>query len=107
MGGGGLPKNCSMMVDKSKGTGIAAKLWLPPPEDQEIGYASGIGLDNIQQVLEDVRKATPGRSIWIDMESSPQSTQNGNDAVFGLEKCYEIIYSACEVCITEHPAFLS
>mmetsp|Transcript_29215 Transcript_29215/g.80266 ORF Transcript_29215/g.80266 Transcript_29215/m.80266 type:complete len:257 (-) Transcript_29215:72-842(-) len=101
----GIPKNMSMLVDESKGTGVAAKSWPSPPTGYEIGYAGGIGPSNIDKVLSDVMEAANGRSIWIDMESSLRSTKNGKD-VFDLDKCFLVINAACNAGHMKHPARL-
>jgi hypothetical protein len=103
---GYLPKNVSMLLDESKGTGVLASSWPNPPEEYEIGYAGGIGPNNIAKVLEDIMEAGNGREIWIDMESSLRSKKNDID-VFDLEKCYEVISAVCSAQIHSHPSFLS
>lgn len=100
----GIPKNVSMLVDESKGTGVASTSWPTPPSNYEIGYAGGIGPSNIRQVLTEVQAVAGGRSIWIDMESSLRSIKNGKD-VFDLDKCYEVIDAACELGVMEQPAY--
>lgn len=106
-----MPKNISMLVDESKGTGqVATKSWpTPPPLSSspcyEIGYAGGIGPNNIHKVLKDVVKAGSGRAIWIDMESSLRSVKDGKD-VFDLDKCYTVIDAVCQQGLTTHPPFL-
>jgi phosphoribosylanthranilate isomerase len=102
----GLPSNVSMLVDESKGTGVTATSWPSPPADYEIGYAGGIGPDNIQKILTDVAEAGQGRAIWIDMESSLRSIKNDKD-VFDLDKCYQVIEGACEMGFTSRPSFLA
>ena len=103
---GYLPKNASMLLDESKGTGVLASSWPSPPEEYEIGYAGGIGPSNIDKVLGDVMTAGNGRKIWIDMESSLRSVKNDKD-IFDLEKCYEVITAACSAGIQAHPTFLA
>ena len=102
---GHLPKNMSMLVDESKGTGVLASSWPSPPDGYEIGYAGGIGPGNITTVLNDVLEAGNGRKIWIDMESSLRSTKNGKD-IFDLEKCYKVINAVCDAGILSHPDFV-
>lgn len=101
----GIPTNVSMLVDESKGTGILASSWPTPPIEYEIGYAGGIGPENIAEVLDAVMLAANGRAIWIDMESSLRSTKNGKD-IFDLDKCYEVIDAVCKAGIYSHPEFL-
>ncbi len=105
-GSGHLPQNVSMLIDESKGTGVLASSWPTPPGEYEIGYAGGIGPHNIQKVLNDILVVGNGRQIWIDMESSLRSTENGKD-VFDLNKCYEVIDAVCKAGIHSHPDFLA
>jgi len=102
---GHLPKNVSMLLDESKGTGVLATSWPAPPQEYEIGYAGGIGPENIRQVLANVVAAAHGRMVWIDMESRLRSQKNGTD-VFDLDKCYKVILAVCEAGLHPHPTFL-
>lgn len=108
-GVGRLPTNVSMLVDDSKGTGIVSSTpWPNPPSNNEyqIGYAGGIGPDNIQQVLKDVIVAGNGQTIWIDMESKLRSIKNNQD-IFDLDKCYQVILATCDDAkLQTHPEFL-
>lgn len=101
----GLTKNVVMLVDESKGTGVAAAAWPSPPPDYDIGYAGGIGPSNISQVLSDVKLASRGRPVWIDMESSLRSTKNGKD-VFDVDKCFAVVEAACEMGVLSHPSYI-
>ena len=103
---GYLPKNVTALVDESKGTGVLASAWPTPPDEYDIGYAGGIGPNNIQIVLRDVLEAGNGREIWIDMESSLRSMKNEKD-VFDLDKCYEVIAAVCKNGDITHPTFLT
>ena len=102
---GHLANNVSMLVDESKGTGVLASSWPSTPEEYKIGYAGGIGPQNIEEVLNDVMKAAQGKPVWIDMESSLRSNKNGKD-VFDIDKCYEVIYATCAAKIYRQPHFL-
>jgi hypothetical protein len=103
---GRLPPNVSMLVDDSKGTGVVSSTpWPTPPEEYPIGYAGGIGPENIHKVLGDVIEAGNGKSIWIDMESKLRSNKNGQD-VFDLDKCYQVIDATCASGLHAHPDFL-
>jgi phosphoribosylanthranilate isomerase len=102
---GSLADNVSMLVDESKGTGVLASSWPSPPPDYKIGYAGGIGPDNIEEVLTDVMKAAQGTPVWIDMESSLRSVKNDKD-VFDLDKCYAVIDATCKAGIYNHPDYL-
>jgi phosphoribosylanthranilate isomerase len=103
---GGFPSNVSMLVDESKGTGVTATSWPSPPDNYELGYAGGIGPDNIQKILVDVAEAGQGRAIWIDMESSLRSIKNDKD-VFDLDRCYQVIEAACDMGFFSRPSFMA
>lgn len=102
-----MPRNVSMLVDESKGTGVLASSWPVAPKEYNIGYAGGIGPDNIVQVLADIVQAGQGKDVWIDMESSLRSTKNDQD-VFDLDKCYRVIDATCSMAKLrkQHPSFL-
>lgn len=36
-----VPKNMTMLMDESKGTGVLASSWPKPPAEYDIGYAGG------------------------------------------------------------------
>jgi hypothetical protein len=102
---GGLPPNVSMLFDESKGTGVLATSWPTPPLQYQIGYAGGIGPNNIDHVLQQVLLVAKGRTVWIDMESRLRSNKNDHD-VFDLDKCYQVILAVCEAKLHSHPSFL-
>ena len=105
-GFGQVPPNVSMLVDESKGTGLLCSSWPTPPEDYEIGYAGGIGPENITHVLQKIKEAAAGRSVWIDMESRLRSIKNDKD-IFDLDKCYQIIDAVCRAGLHVHPDYLA
>ncbi|KAL3941644.1 MAG: hypothetical protein SGBAC_004018 [Bacillariaceae sp.] len=102
---GCLPKNVTMLVDESKGTGVLASSWPNPPDEYDIGYAGGIGPGNVEKVLEDVLVAGQGRDIWIDMESSLRSIKGGKD-VFDLDKCFDVVETVCKMGVYSHPSYI-
>jgi hypothetical protein len=104
--GSGMPKNVTMLVDESKGTGLMASSWPSPPLEYNIGYAGGIGPSNIRKVLEDVLIAGNGREIWVDMESSLRNIDKDGNDIFDLGKCFKCIDIVCEMGIYKHPSFL-
>ena len=110
-GKGKLASNVVMLVDESKGTGVLASSWPTPPKNYDIGYAGGIGPDNVRQVLNDIITVANGRDIWIDMESSLRTKtidKDGNteNDVFDIEKCFKCIEIVCHLGLYEHPTFL-
>jgi hypothetical protein len=101
-----LPHNVSMLLDESKGTGVLRADWPTPPTEYDIGYAGGMGPDNIDSVLEKIKVAAAGRSIWIDMESRLRSIKNDKD-IFDLDKCYTVIDAVCKAGLQSHPDYLT
>jgi len=74
-----------VLYDPSGGTGQRPEEWPKPPlASQPIGYAGGIGEDNVRAVLDDV--STKAGCFWIDMESSVRT----NDR-FDLEKVERVL----------------
>jgi len=76
---GGLPPNASFLFDESKGRGVVASSWPPPPPNAKFGYAGGLGPATLGAQLPLMRAAVSssssehGRqsaSFWVDMESS-------------------------------------
>ncbi|KVP75456.1 hypothetical protein [Burkholderia ubonensis] len=68
-----------VLMDASRGTGKAPATWVRPAALHElyVGYAGGIGPENIESVLRDV--SALGRACWVDMESGIR-TDNQFDA---------------------------
>lgn len=103
-----FPANVSMLVDESKGTGRLPKTWKPIESAKtpySVGYAGGIGPDNIVSVLDQIEEAAGTHPVWIDMESRLRSVKEGKD-VFDLDKCYTVINAVCDKKIFSHPDFL-
>ena len=74
------------LFDVSEGRGIESfKDWPAPPEDkQRVGYAGGIGPDNIQTAL-NFGVLWPEYPMWIDMESKIRT-----DFCFDLGKVRQV-----------------
>jgi len=104
---GGVPSNVTMLVDESKGAGVLAASWPKPPDGCNIGYAGGIGPDNIETVLKDIMIAGEGREVWIDMESSLRTIDTKGKDIFDLNKCFRCIDAVCKAGIYGHPSFLA
>lgn len=100
-----VPSNMSMLVDESKGTGVLASSWPAPPAEYKIGYAGGIGPDNIHRVLQEIMAVAGDYAVWIDMESSLRSTNNNKD-IFDVTKCYQVIHAVCAAGLYNHPDYL-
>lgn len=66
-----LGQRASVLYDFSGGTGAAPFRWPSAPYGAQVGYAGGIGPDNVEQVIADIQaeRLTDSRPFWIDMES--------------------------------------
>lgn len=58
---------CCILYDVSGGRGVSPESWALPPTRAAVGYAGGIGPDNVTDVLRALESVTP---TWIDMESN-------------------------------------
>lgn len=103
-----FPKNITMLIDESKGTGKLMEVdhLQPPPLNFDVGYAGGIGPSNITAVLQSVMSLVTERPVWIDMESSVRSFKDGKD-IFDLYKCYSCISTVCSLELHQHPDYLA
>lgn len=71
------------LFDRSGGRGEAPDTWPPHPGNgRRVGYAGGIGPDNVVGVLAEI---VPKGPYWIDMESGVRT-----DDRLDIEKCREV-----------------
>jgi hypothetical protein len=86
----------SVLFDPSGGRGIAATAW-PVLPGVHLGYAGGIGPDNITAVLQRLRQiCAPETDLWIDMESR---VRNDDDKLDMARVC--MVLSKAQQCILE------
>lgn len=80
-----------VLLDESRGKGVAPDSWSIPAQYGElsvyVGFAGGIGPDNTQSVLTQVRPLM--RPYWIDMETGVRT-----DNVFDLAKVEAVLRAA-------------
>lgn len=76
-------ENHSMLVDSSGGRGKSPESWIRPDVDKPIGFAGGLGPDNLR---EELSKMPIKNSWWVDMEGKLRD----NDW-FSVEKASEVI----------------
>ena len=62
----GIP-NHVILVDGSGGNGVSPERWGRPTSTQEVGFAGGLGVDNIVSEVERIKAVATG-DWWIDME---------------------------------------
>jgi len=70
-----VPAQIHLLQDRSGGQGIAETQWSTPnalsiKAKGKIGYAGGLGPDNVANALRAISTAASGRPFWIDCESS-------------------------------------
>lgn len=75
----------SGLYDSSHGAGILPNYWQANKTNYSIGYAGGLGPDNIKEQLPLIEEAA-GESYWIDME-----TKLFTDGKFDLDKCKSVL----------------
>lgn len=61
-------KNHAILIDSSGGRGISPEKWTAIDTDKIIGYAGGIGTNNIAEELRKINKISNSKSFWVDME---------------------------------------
>jgi hypothetical protein len=62
--------NHAVLVDRSGGRGLSPSSWEKPKTDKPIGFAGGLGPDNISEQLPIIHELIKGHAngSWIDME---------------------------------------
>jgi hypothetical protein len=75
--------NTSILLDASGGRGVEAPTWARPTSTVKLGYAGGIGPENVTSVLDALGDGAP---CWIDMESGVRT----NDA-FDIAKVRSVL----------------
>ena len=63
----------SILFDVSGGRGVRPSRWPTPPDGVRMGYAGGIGPENVAEVIQEIGNVTP---TWIDMESGVRTDNN-------------------------------
>jgi len=61
--------NHSILVDNSGGRGITPETWSRPDTVKPVGFAGGLGPDNLATELPRIGDLLQGDHWWIDMES--------------------------------------
>jgi hypothetical protein len=66
----GAERMVPFLFDRSGGRGEAPDLWPEvPPDDMLVGYAGGLGPDNVSALVAKIAETRPHARFWIDMES--------------------------------------
>jgi hypothetical protein len=83
-----LGPNASVLFDPSGGRGIEPFRWATTPFGCRLGFAGGIGPDNVLDVIRDIGPRDP---YWIDMESGVRT-----DDRFDLAKVRRVLEQIAE-----------
>lgn len=76
----------SGLYDCSHGAGIKPDKWPVPNSNWKVGYAGGLGPDDLEEDIKAILEVAGDQPIWIDMETKIRSFVNGKD-IFDLDKC--------------------
>lgn len=89
-----------MLIDGSAGQGILPNAWpeMNPFFGLKLGYAGGLGPDNIEQQLPLIDAASDGRAFWFDMESG----LIGPDKRFDLSRATQVLPATSEYVMRSH-----
>jgi len=79
--------NHALLIDGSGGRGISPEVWRHPDTQKQVGYAGGLGPDNIAFELGRIRKIADG-CWWVDMEGKLRV----NDC-FSVERARECVWA--------------
>lgn len=72
--------NHAVLFDQSGGRGVSPAAWPAPIEGVRVGYAGGLGLDNLATELVKIRTAAGhGTGYWIDAEGKLRDKQDRFD----------------------------
>lgn len=73
-------QNHALLVDASGGRGVGPSSWERPDTLKEVGFAGGLGPDNLGEQLPLISAAAGGRPAWIDMEGRIRDANDWFDA---------------------------
>lgn len=60
--------NHQILVDASGGRGISPDKWIRPETDKIVGFAGGLGPDNLVEQMKVIRGLAADEPSWVDME---------------------------------------
>lgn len=82
----------SGLYDGSGGKGVLPGSWPSPNPKWEVGYAGGLGPDNVRSELDRIGVATGQHRFWIDMETKLRTLDTEEDIdYFDLRKCRDVL----------------
>jgi len=93
-----MPSNVSLLYDDSMGLGKSSTEWpSPPPPEVKFGYAGGLGVHNISSQLLRIEQTAPGRTLWVDMESSLRTMLKDENDIFDCNKAMACVRHVIEL----------
>ena len=84
-----------MLVDSSAGRGVSPKSWSLDQLEvfgQRVGFAGGLGPDNIGEQMPLIAQAAQGKSFWVDMEGMLRDASDR----FDLSACQSVLQQVSE-----------
>lgn len=88
------PSNMSILYDDSMGLGVSCTSWpAPPPTSSPLrfGYAGGLSPANLEQQLVQIAATAPGRTLWVDMETSLRTVLKDETDIFDANKAMKCV----------------
>jgi phosphoribosylanthranilate isomerase len=76
--------NHAVLVDGSGGRGISPACWQRPQTNKAVGFAGGLGPENLKSQLPVIAKAAEG-AWWVDMEQSLRTHDDWFDAAMAAK----------------------
>ena len=82
--------NHVVLVDGSGGRGRSPKRWRRPETQKPVGFAGGLGPDNVREELTRIRSVASG-DWWIDMEGKLRDSDDWFDA----QRANDVVAALC------------
>ena len=83
----------AILYDVSGGSGITPDEWKVFPDDIQVGYAGGLGPDNLLSELKKLESIDRNRSIWIDIQAGIRTDDRRGIDFRKIRNCCEIVSS--------------
>jgi len=98
------PPNMSMLFDDSMGLGVSTTSWpSPPPPELAFGYAGGLSPTNLKEQLGRIGDTAPGRTLWVDMETSLRTILKDDSDIFDANKAMSCVRCVLELGLKPKP----
>lgn len=91
---GERPNNVAYLLDASGGTGVDTPIQIITSPGVHIGYAGGIGTENVEEKLRTLLEYDSQECFWIDMETRVRTVDSQGEW-FDLDKVEKVL-KACK-----------